>query len=119
MDLPQGNYTLRLYSLSGEYNINWFEISQPADLDEIPQLKQFRIFPNPSSGYFTIEAEFESNTSVTCTIFDLIGNIHGNCSSEKTTSFIRQIDYLANKPGIYFLNLATKSGSLTRKVIVN
>ncbi len=119
MDLPQGNYTLRLFSLAGEYNINWFEISLPVDVNEIPDLKRLRIFPNPNDGCFYVEAEFGAKTPVTFSIFDLFGNNLWNHSIDNSSSFSEQIDYLASRPGIYFLSLTTDLGSLTRKVIVN
>ncbi|NTV84089.1 MAG: carbohydrate-binding protein, partial [Bacteroidales bacterium] len=119
MNLPQGNYTLRLFSVSGEYNINWFEISQPTDLNEIPQLERLRIFPNPSNGIFFVEAEFSAMTAYTLTLSDLIGSEIYNSSSEKSSSFIQRIDHQAGKPGVYFLSLSTETGRLTRKVMIN
>jgi uncharacterized repeat protein (TIGR02059 family) len=119
MELPAGNHTLRLYSLSGEYNINWFEISLPTDVNEIPQLRRFRIYPNPTDDVFIVEAEFTTKTPAIFTIYDVFGNSMGICSIEKADSFSKQVDYLASKPGIYLLNLTTELGSLTRKLIVN
>jgi hypothetical protein len=119
IDLPQGNYTLRLYSVSSEYNINWFEISQTADVNEIPHLQKLRIFPNPSNGCFSVEAEFSSKTPVTFTIYDLLGNKMFNSIIDRTLSFSKRIDYPGCKPGIYFLSLSTEMGNLTRKVIIN
>jgi len=119
VDLPQGNYTLRFYSASGEYNINWFEITQPADVNEIPQLKQFRIFPNPTDGSFFVAAEFDNKTPVTFVIYDLYGNSLVKYSIGNTTSFSRHINDLDCKPGIYFLDLSTQMGHLTKKVVVN
>jgi endoglucanase len=119
INLPQGNYTLRLYSVSSEYNLNWFEISQPTGINEIPQLKQFRIFPNPSNGSFSVEAEFTAKTPVTFTIYDLLGKKVFNYSIDRTASFCQLIDYPGIKPGIYFLDLSTEMGRITRKVIVN
>ena len=116
--LPQGNYTLRLYSLSGEYNINWFEISLPADVNEIPGLNQFRIFPNPTDGCFIIEAEFSDITPVTCFIYDIHGNKIGDYCINNTLSFSNYIDFSGAIPGIYFLCLSTEFGSITRKIVL-
>jgi len=119
INLPQGNYTLRLFSVAGEYNINWFEISQTTGLNDIPHLKQLRIFPNPSDGCFMVEAEFNVKTPVTVTILDLHGNKIFNHSIYKTSSYSKRIEYLGCKPGIYLLDLSTNMGHLTRKVILN
>lgn len=118
MNLPQGDYTLRLYSLSGEYNINWFEIHILEDINEIPQLKDIRIFPNPSNDYFQVEAEFCERTPVNCTLFDLKGNTIFNYEIASTLSFSKRIDNTRIKPGIYFLDLSTESGHVTRKIIL-
>jgi hypothetical protein len=119
MNLPQGDYTLRLFSLSGEYNINWFEISLPTGINEIPQLKRFRIFPNPSNSSFLVEAEFSSKTNVAITLCDLTGNRMINHSIERISSFSERIDHAAYGPGIYFLTLSSEMGCITRKVVFN
>jgi len=119
VDFPQGNYTLRLYSVSGEYNINWFEISRSMGLNTIPNLKEFRIYPNPTNGCFLVEGEFSTRTPVNFTIYDLMGEKMMNFSIVGTLSFSERIDGLASRPGIYLLNLATEMGSITRKVVVN
>jgi hypothetical protein len=118
VELPQGEYTLRLYSLSGEYNINWFEISLPAGMNEIPQMKHLRIFPNPSGGSIFIEAEFYTITPMTCTLFDLQGHAMFSHSFGKAESFSKRIDYTGIKPGMYFLALSTEISRVTKKVIV-
>lgn len=118
VNLPQGDYTLRLYSMSGEYNINWFEIILPADMNEIPQMKDLRIFPNPSNNYFLVEAEFCAQTPVDCTIFDLKGNTLFHYRVAGTLSFSKRIDSSGIKPGMYLLNLSTDSGHVTRKIIL-
>jgi endoglucanase len=117
--LPQGNYTLRLYSVSSEYNINWFEIIMPTDVNEIPQLQKFRIFPNPTDGIFWVEAEFSSTTPLKVSLNDLLGNILWDQYFDKSISFSERIDYKGCKPGIYFLSLSTDMGRFTRKVVVN
>jgi endoglucanase len=118
-DLPQGNYTLRLYSVSGEYNINWFEISMPTGINQAPQIQKFRVYPNPTGGCFFVEAEFESMTPVSFIIYDVYGNLMTDVRIGNAVSFSRRFDLPENKPGIYFLSMITDAGSLTRKVIVN
>jgi len=119
INLPQGNNTLRLYSVSGEYNINWFEISNPTSVNEILHLEQFRIFPNPSDGRFYIEAVFDEDTSITMALFDLYGKELFHHGIDKTSFLFEYIDCVQCKTGVYFLNLSTEMGTLTRKVIIN
>jgi hypothetical protein len=118
ISLPQGNYTLRLFSLSSEYNINWFEIGMANDVNEIPGIKDLRIFPNPSNGNFFVEGEFIAGTSLIFSICDLLGNEMFNQSVERTISFSEHIVNPGWTPGIYILELSTESGRVTRKIVV-
>jgi len=118
IDLPQGNYTLRLHSLSGEYNLNWFEISLSSGLNEIPGLKDFRLYPNPSGGCFSVSAEFSSTTPVTLSILDLQGKEIYNWDSGPVTALEHRIEYPETQSGVYFLCLSTRSGQLLRKIIL-
>jgi len=119
IDLPKGDYVLRLVSLSSEYNINWFDITLPTGLDEVPGLKHFRVYPNPSDGIFFVEAEFTAMTPVMITMYDLMGNQMINYSIENTESLSKRFEYPGSQPGIYFLILSTVTGRTTSKIIVN
>jgi uncharacterized repeat protein (TIGR02059 family) len=117
--LPKGSYTLRFYSVAGEYNLNWFEFSLPADVNEVPGLKRFNIYPNPSEGCFTVEAEFSKRTSVELSLYDLLGKRMVSYLIDNTIVLERQIDDRPFEPGIYLMCLSTGEGMLSRKVIIN
>jgi hypothetical protein len=119
MDLPEGNYTLRLYSLSGEYNINWFEISLPTGINEVPGLKRFHVYPNPSEGSFLVEAEFNKTTSVELSLYNLHGKRLLSYYVENTSVLAQRVSNQDFNTGIYILCLSTDSGIITRKVVLN
>jgi len=117
--LPEGDHTLRLYSVAGEYNINWFEISAPTGINEIPNLKQFNVFPNPNDGMFHINVEFEERTNIACTLYDLNGKVLFDSNIKDALVFQEYITHVDFDPGIYLLSLVTDFGILTEKVIIN
>jgi len=120
IDLPQGDFTLRILSLSGEYNINWFEISLPAGENQYGPIRRFQVFPNPSDGKIRVEADFAGNSGARLKIFSSNGKIIYNRDFTETYDFSQNIDLAYANPGIYFLCLTTASGSsFTRKVIIN
>jgi hypothetical protein len=119
LTLPEGSHVLRLYSQSGEYNINWFEITPQVGINELPKLKKFSVFPNPSHGSFMVEAEFSEKTTSTLKLYDLIGNLLLNYPSG-TSSFIKkEFNHEDLNPGVYFLSLVTDCGTVTKRVILN
>jgi endoglucanase len=117
--LPQGSYTLRLYSLSGEYNINWIEIAANTGMNEIPNLMRFDIYPNPSQGCFFVEAEFDRRTSVDLSLYDLRGREMLNFDIGKTDTVNQRVIHRDLEPGVYVLCLSTEQGILSRKVVLN
>jgi len=117
--LPAGNQTLRLYSIAGEYNINWLEINGLTDVNEIPNLNSLKIFPNPTNGVFFVEADFANKTSVTFQITDLAGKQVFYQTAETSNLLNERIECSQCKPGTYFLQLSTKEGSIIRKIVIN
>jgi endoglucanase len=119
LTLPEGSFTLRIYSQSGEYNINWFEITPQVGIYELPKLKKFSVFPNPSHGTFRVEAEFSEKTPSTIRLYDLTGNLLVNYLAGKNSSFFKEFSHEELIPGVYFLSLVTEDGEITRKLILN
>jgi hypothetical protein len=74
---------------------------------------ELKLSPNPNVGVFTIEgADQDAEVIVT----DVTGQLHlqTRIYSERT-----QIDLRAKENGIYFLQIISKNGSTSRKVILN
>jgi uncharacterized delta-60 repeat protein len=78
----------------------------------LPQ--NFNIYPNPSSGYIYIESLDKIDGSIK--IYDYLGKK----IIEKETDGVNQHSInLSNYPdGIYFINIKSKKGSLTKKIIL-
>lgn len=69
-----------------------------------------KIYPNPSTGIFTIAIEKEATVKV----YDMLGKeIYINTVKTGTTS----IDISNYQSGIYLLNVITENGSVTKKII--
>lgn len=112
IELPKGNQTLRLYSLSGEYNINWFNISKTNSLTEAAPSGEFKVYPNPTAGFINIQSQQNSEIRQV-RLFDIRGS--RILTREINGRSVLSGFYLPENliPGLYFLEILTNE-TLTR-----
>jgi hypothetical protein len=76
------------------------------------------VYPNPTSGNFTIEIDGTPNGSINLVIFDISGkNIYQNQYPDDLSGIIRINDFSA-KPGIYFIKLQGDRFAETHKLSI-
>ena len=75
----------------------------------------FQIYPSPASGHINITSAKNVNASV------IISNVLGEIVLSQQLSFFgkQKIDVSQLANGAYIVNLKTKNGSLTKKIIIN
>ncbi|NNC86644.1 MAG: T9SS type A sorting domain-containing protein [Bacteroidia bacterium] len=78
------------------------------------------VYPNPNSGFFTIEMESINNTKIEIEMINTLGQV----AETKEADAIRgknSIDFKANKltPGIYFLNIKGENFNASQKIIIH
>lgn len=81
----------------------------------------FSVYPNPSSGKFTIvanQSKSDNSSSIEITISDIIGNIVSHVSANNNHS--ETVDFTNQPQGIYFIKAVSSSGELLgiEKVVV-
>lgn len=117
VQLPAGNTTFRLYSLAGEYNINWFEFNGLSGMNDFHRLKNLDIYPNPTEGNFWLRARLEPPTELTLRLTDLHGREISSHILSENGQFQENIRCKHCAPGIYLLHLSSTQGSTTRKIV--
>jgi hypothetical protein len=100
--------SIRIDSLVlGDYVLGMKDYLASTELNPGIDKGDFRIYPNPTEGLFTLELHSIEGNSNKVQIFDILGNlvkeIHQN-SSQKNIS----IDLISEKPGVYFVFLNSK-----------
>jgi PKD repeat protein len=83
-----------------------------AGINDINELG-FNLFPNPAETNFTVETNFIGN--YTLTVIDNLGQkvLVESCSTQRITINITNL-----KHGMYFIQLKSKDGSLTKKLMI-
>ncbi len=87
-----------------------------------PELKQqiieafnFKVFPNPNTGNFTVYLE-ESNQTQTVTILNMLGE---KVSQINTLEQKLEINLVSYPKGVYFVNVQSDKGSKSKKIVIN
>jgi hypothetical protein len=75
------------------------------------------IYPNPSAGVFKVNAD--SNTLISLTVFNTLGTTVEEHKSTDVEPIPTSIDLSNQQPGLYFVELATAEGKVTKRIIVS
>jgi predicted nucleotidyltransferase len=88
-------------------------------IDDVDPFKGLSIYPNPTTGTFTIEIDDNIFGEVNIDIISEHGKAIRNLRSEKATEHYRTVIDLSSQPkGLYFINLKIDNYLATRKVIL-
>ena len=79
--------------------------------DYVEEDNAFSVYPNPTSGQFTVEL-LKENAEVIVT--DMLGK---QISKIQTTQ--KKMNWQLEDSGFYIVNVKTNQGTITRKLIVN
>ncbi|MGC4041219.1 MAG: zinc-dependent metalloprotease [Flavobacterium sp.] len=84
--------------------------------DEFLQ-NQFKLYPNPNKGTFTLEFKDFSN-SFSVQVFDMTGKVIYENNYDQSSSLTQTIKLDKPASGVYFINVRSDKGLVTKKLIV-
>ena len=113
--IPGNTYYIRVYDYyipSTQLTFSVCVWSSSTGIGAVDPVSRFTVFPNPGIGTFTIQTS-ELNSQL------IITNTLGQKMVErKINSGETEIDLQAEAKGIYFINLITEQGTITKKLII-
>lgn len=118
IQLEQGYFTLRLYSMAGEYNLNWFKLEQANGTGESKKTG-FLINPNPTNGIFYVTATdpFEQLTSMQ--VLDSHGKVLVSKALSITNLHHEAFDVSYLPKGMYILQLGNQEIIFHERLILH
>lgn len=87
--------------------------------NEVVGLQKFNIFPNPTSGLFTVDVELDASHDVQLEIFNTMGQMVYTTSEENTTARQYAVDFTNFAAGVYQVRIRVDNQYVTRRVIVS
>ena len=79
--------------------------------------KQFSIYPNPSIGSFTIDFK-ELTNSFSVEVYDLTGKTIYENNYDQSANLVQVINIENATSGVYFVNIKSDKGIVTKKLII-
>jgi PKD repeat protein len=87
-------------------------------IDDHGQLPALHVYPNPSTGLFTMEALGATNGAIQIEISDLLGRlVYSEKNTSKNGSLQKELDIKEQPDGIYFLTIKHQGYSKVMKLI--
>jgi endoglucanase len=118
--LPRGFHILRLLITRPSFNLNWFEINEPASAIGLKNEEiSLNIYPNPCEGRFSIEMDIAQRENVEIQIYNNLGMaIIREELKDCSGHFIINFDLSVYPSGIYYLQLIIDNNNIYRKIII-
>ena len=92
----------------------------PTELEEVFDIQQIAVYPNPSNGKVFVGFNAKEQTSIRLTVMNMTGstvlekeykNIFGG--------FVSELDLASQAKGCYLIKINSKQGSFVRKVVLD
>ena len=88
-------------------------------INEMANNNSLRVYPNPTTNAFFIEAGLSKNENVRIEIVDVIGQtVFVSDENAAVGTFKKQIHTENFSKGVYFVSFKTKQGSRVQKIVV-
>ena len=109
--LPAGQHQLRVLITQAPFNLNWFEFDYLTSNNQLTDIVNLSVFPNPTSDVFRIEGTIETSQTAQIEVYNTLGQSVFSKKIEKTTTLQEAVD-LSNYPtGTYIVSVRLENGT--------
>ncbi|MEL7219990.1 MAG: carbohydrate-binding protein [Bacteroidota bacterium] len=120
IQLSAGRYTMRILIMDSPFNMNWLDFSLLTAVEKLPasSLVNLNVFPNPSTGYYNIQAQIKEPQDVQLSVFNAQGQLISSYWVRSASNIQEQLTMTDFPDGIYFLIFQLEDGtSYSHKLI--
>jgi hypothetical protein len=97
-------------------NIN---LDDALGMNSIDHNSSVNIYPNPATGQFFVDASFATEENLQIKVVDVLGKTVSTKNENNTMGGTYSIDVSELSSGIYFVEILTQEGMITKKIIVD
>lgn len=108
--IAPGKKHIRLLVTESGFNLNWIEFDFVSSVREIEVFEAISLFPNPTSGFFTIQGELKNQQDITIEIYNVLGQMLKQEKLSQVKVFEKSLDLGNFHTGNYILRIVTTDG---------
>lgn len=99
---------------------DWIKLtSSTTGVDEQEFTSSLNVYPNPSNGQVTINYESTNTDDVTVNVINTIGaTVYTTGTISKANALNKNIDLSSLTKGVYMVNVVSKQGTATKKLVI-
>lgn len=114
-NMPKNHYVeVRTMYADDKSSVSLMDIfASGVNVSEINETSSFNVYPNPASDFVKVSTDNSQQTTVR--IYNVLGMLVEEIEINSNETEINVSDY---NPGVYFFNIQTESGNVTKKIVV-
>ena len=114
-NMPKNHYVeVRTMYADDKSSVSLMDIfASGVNVSEINETSSFNVYPNPASDFVKVSTDNRQQTTVR--VYNTIGMLVEEIEINSNETEINVSDY---NPGIYFFNIQTENGNVTKKIVV-
>ena len=114
-NMPKNHYVeVRTMYADDKSSVSLIDIfASGVNVSEINETSSFNVYPNPASDFVKVSTDNRQQTTVR--IYNILGMLVEEIEINSNETEINVSDY---NPGIYFFNIQTENGNVTKKIVV-
>ncbi|MFH1320449.1 MAG: T9SS type A sorting domain-containing protein, partial [Bacteroidota bacterium] len=116
--LTSGNYYVDITDNNGCIISDSVTISCTDDINEISQISNYKIYPNPTRGTLNLEFVLGITKDINIIVTDMIGEIVSSEELKDVSSQLHSIDLSERANGVYYIHIMTDDEVIVEKVSV-
>lgn len=116
--LPSGRHQLRVNITQSLFNMNWMDFSLISSVVEPLNIKEFKLFPNPTSDILSISGSFDKPIGLTISLFNQLGQNIYRQRLNRSIVLNHEINLVGLSEGIYTIHVQSEDGKVKSEKIV-
>lgn len=117
--LAAGVYEVTVIDNGGCATVQNLRVGYAVGINDIANNINFDIYPNPTSGVVSVEADLDINTNVTIQVLNTIGALVSETTLSGAAQVREVVDLSAEANGVYIVKVTANGSSGVRRLVLN